>query len=224
MPSEQEKSVRFNALSAQATAHAPNASPAVKPVTKVSPETYLSDVDTQLMLQVGGGDREAAGTLIRRNFARVSRFVMRVVRDPRVVEDLTQDVFVNVLSSAPRYTASAKFSTWLYHIATNTALNHLRNANVARKTKFDPNDAIDSAMGSSPSPERQVGLDELRERVSHAVGSLPPNQRVALILFEFESLSYEQIATVMGVTVEAVRALLTRGRASLRDLLQGYAK
>ena len=192
------------------------------PAKADAPSGVLSDFDTQLMLQVREGNPDAANALMRRNFDRVSRFIARVVRNPRPIEDLTQDVFYQVLKSAPRYEPNAKFSTWLYRIATNTARNYLSQAYVRKRRDQDPEtgkpDPVDRA-GSSP--DRQLSLDELQARVSAAISSLPVNQRIALTLFQYEELSYEQIATVLDTTVESVRCLLKRGRESLRRKLSG---
>lgn len=184
----------------------------------------LADLDTQMMLQVRQGNAEVANSLVRRNFTRVSRYISRVVRDPRSVEDLTQDVFLQVLKSAHRYEPTARFSTWLYRIATNTALNHLNQAYVKKqrdRTRESDNGQPEIVDRSNSSPERQLSLDELRIRVSAAVSTLPVKQRIALTLFQYEGLSYEQIASVLDTTVESVRSLLSRARAALRAKLSG---
>lgn len=181
----------------------------------------LSDLDTQLMLQVRDGNQEAAGTLIRRNFDRVARYVGRVVRNPRQVEDLTQDVFLQVLTFADRYEPTAKFSTWLYRVATNTALHYLDRARVRRRSSEGRGGTeIDVADHNGDGPDHKLTLDELRQKVSNAIADLPPNQRVALTLYEYEGLSYGQIAAVLDVTTDAVRALLLRARTTLRGKLQ----
>lgn len=182
----------------------------------------LQDTDTQLMLAVRDGDQHAANTLIRRNFSRVLRFVTRVVRDPRAAEDLTQDVFLQIIAHCREFEPRAKFSTWLYRIATNRALNYLKHVQVRKQStppaRIPETEIVDLSI--SP-PDERMNLDELRNRVSGALGGLPPNQRIALTLFEYESLSYEQIAGVLDVTIEAVRCLLTRARATLREELIG---
>jgi len=100
--------------------------------TAASGVAALTDLDTQLMLQARAGDRDAAGALVRRNHARIARYLSRVVRDQSVTEDLTQDVFLRALSHADQYEPTAKLTTWLYRIATNTALNYLKQPSVRR--------------------------------------------------------------------------------------------
>lgn len=183
----------------------------------------LQDYDTQLMLQCRQGDAEAANLLVQRNFTRVARYVSRIVRDPRSIEDLTQDVFVQVLARARDFEPRAKLSTWLFRVATNRALNFAKKQQNRRNTRsvgdFGRHDVADQGSG----PERAVGLDELRRRVGDALGALPMNQRAALALFEYEGLSYEQVASVLDVTVEAVRCLISRARNALRERLAGLA-
>lgn len=177
----------------------------------------LGDLDTQLMLAVREGNGEAAGTLVRRNFARVSGYIGRIIRNPRTVEDLTQDVFVSVLSQARDFEPRAKFTTWLYRVATNRALKFIRDAQVERQVPLNRETAGPHHAGDEPS--HAISTDEIRQRVAASINELPANQRVALTLFEYEELPYEQIASVLDVTVEAVRALLTRARATLRESL-----
>jgi RNA polymerase sigma-70 factor, ECF subfamily len=181
----------------------------------------LTDLDTQLMLQVREGSPEAANALIRRNFGRVSRYVARVVRQDRAVEDLTQEVFLRVLSHASEYRPTAKFSTWLYRVATNTALRYVTEAYNKRRVGLPAAGAPDIPDTATPEPSRRVDLDELKSRVASAIDVLPPNQRVALVLFEYEDLTYQQIAAVLNLTVEAVRCLLMRARSTLRGELMG---
>lgn len=186
----------------------------------IRPEV-LADLDTQLMMQVREGNDEAGNMLVRRNFARVVRYITRLVRARHQAEDLAQDVFLQVLTHAQRYEPTAKFSTWLYRIATNTALNYLNQAYVKRRRDPDPEEGtFEFADEAEQTPEQQMNLDELRSHVAEAVNGLPVNQRVALTLYQKEDLSYEQIAQVLDVSVESVRALLKRARESLRSALR----
>ncbi|MBK8913838.1 MAG: RNA polymerase sigma factor [Phycisphaerales bacterium] len=197
----------------------------VAPLTRApaSPAELLADLDTQLMLQVRGGDREAAGQLIRRNYERVSRYIGRIVRDVRAVEDLTQEVFASVLSHAAVYEPTARFTTWVYRVATNTALKFIQSPHVRGRDRAGDARLAETA-DRVETPDARLTVDELKARVQRAIGELPPNQRAAAILFECEGLSYEQIAGVLNVTEDGVRALLQRARAALRarlsDLLE----
>ncbi len=185
-----------------------------------APADVLVDLDTQLMLQVRDGNGEAAETLVRRNRERIARYLARLVRDARTVEDLTQDVFLQALTHTDQYRPTARVITWLYRIATNVALNYLKQAEVKRRAREPAQAALEMADDHEPTPERQMSLDELRQQVSRAVLALPVNQRIALTLFEYEGCSYEQIATVLDGTVESVRSLLMRARTTLRRELR----
>lgn len=200
----------------EAQPHVP-AAPA--PVQAGSP---LADFDTQLMLQVAAGNREAGSTLIRRNGRRIARYLGRLVRDPRAVEDLTHDVFLSALTHADQFRPTAKVTAWLYRIATNTALNFLKQSS-RRQTRPEPPDGpLEVADPCGATPERRVSQNELRQHVSRAILELPINQRVALTLFQYEEFSYEQIAAVLDVSVEAVRCLLNRARTTLRRQLRAF--
>lgn len=181
----------------------------------------LADLDTQLMLQARAGDTDSASALIRRNSGRIARYITRLVGSRRPVEDLTQDVFLQALTHADRYEPSAKVSTWLYRIATNTALNYLKQAHVKRQAPAPPEGFFEPADPTAAPPDGQLTLDELRSQVAQALAALPLKQRVALTLFQYEDCSYEQIATVLDVSVEAVRSLLMRARTTLRGRLNG---
>ncbi len=193
----------------------------VTPLQQGTGAIAQSDLDTQLMLQARQGDRQAADTLIRRNAPRISRYLTRLVGNHRPVEDLTQDVFLRAFKNAEQYQPSSKVSTWLYRIATNTALNYIKQASLRRTVPEPAEGQMEVMDRSAPAPDRQMSLDELRQQVAGAVGALPMNQRVALTLFEYEDCSYEQIAAILDVTVEAVRCLLMRARTQLRARLQG---
>jgi RNA polymerase sigma-70 factor, ECF subfamily len=179
-----------------------------------------ADFDTQLMLRARAGDREAAGALIDRMRDRIARYVARLLHDARAAEDITQDVFVQALAHSDQFEPTAPVAPWLYRIATNLSLNYLKRAAVRRRTP-SPQLALAQAHDSAPPPDRQLSLDELRAQVAVAVQALSANQRVALTLYEYENCSYEQIATVLNTTLEAVRSLLLRARRNLRRKLEG---
>ena len=192
----------------------------VQTAPEVAHSAPVADVDAQLMLQVRGGNRDAASMLVRRNLDRVARFIARIVRFERHVEDITQEVFLQVLASAHRYEPTARFSTWLYRIAMNTALDHLANPYQRRRRETKNNEIQELPGESREEPQQAASLAELRDQIQTAIAALPVNQRVALTLFQFEDMSYEQIASVMDLSIEGVRSLLARARRALRAELQ----
>lgn len=193
------------------------------PAPALERAVVVDDIDAQLMVLMRDGDRDAGNQLVRRNADRVSRFVARVVRNPRIIEDLTQDVFKNMVRYAARYEPSCKFSTWLYRIATNIALDHLDRAAVRRRENGVVKDDESVPDRRADRPDRQLSLDELRAAVAAALEGLPPNQRIAMTLHQYEGMSYEQIATIMDCSIESVRSLLARARTALRERLGGLA-
>ncbi len=191
------------------------------PTPRAAECSPLDDVDTQLMLQARDGNQQAADELVRRNGARITRYVTRLVRDPRAAEDLTQDVFLQAFSRPEHYEPTARVLTWLYRVATNLALNYLKRASHRHEGPAAADVDVGVADPHEPPPDCRLSLDELKQQVAEALARLPANQRIALTLFEYEECSYEQIATVLDVTVEAVRSLLLRARTTLRRDLQG---
>jgi RNA polymerase sigma-70 factor, ECF subfamily len=181
-------------------------------------ESARGDYDSELMLQLRAGVRDAGEKLAERNCARIARFITRVVRDPRAVEDLTQDVFLQVFKNSSRYEPTARFSTWLFRIATNVSINYVhKSARRRRQLRQALENPPPAAHGA---PDSELGIDEIRARVSAAMGRLPVNQRLAVTLFNLDGFSYEQTSIIMACTQEAVRGLLMRARATLRDELR----
>jgi RNA polymerase sigma-70 factor (ECF subfamily) len=173
------------------------------------------------MLHVAAGNRDAATALVDRNRGRIAGYIMRLIHDRRVVEDLTQDVFLLALKNADQFRPTAKVSTWLYRIATNTTLNYLKQRRLRGKNPAVPAGPGEPPDCREPGPAQRVARAELRHQVSAAIHTLPLGQRIALTLCEYEDCSYQQIAAVLDTTVEAVRCLLRRARATLRHELEG---
>lgn len=178
------------------------------------------------MVLAGRGDRAAFRTIVEKYQGPVTNFLHHLVADQGQAEELAQDVFLRVFRAAPRYRPDARFTTWLYRIATNLAYNALR----ARKRR--PTVALDDLDPGEPGPNRQSATaprearpdeaferDELVRRVGRAVRRLPERQRIAVVLHRFEGLSYQAIADVLGSSPDAVDALLRRAKDALREAL-----
>ncbi len=181
----------------------------------------LSDVE--LMLKVRDGDREAFSALVQRYRKPLMNFIYRFTTDPGLSEDLTHEVFLKAFQAAPKYEPTATFSTWLYRIATNTTLNHLRD----HKPQLSCSIETTENEKSPPSEVRDPKLlaeDELirQERtiqVRRALRSLPENQRLALILTKYQDLSLKETAQVLKLSESAVKSLIFRAYSSLREQL-----
>jgi RNA polymerase sigma-70 factor, ECF subfamily len=175
------------------------------------------------MLLAGRGDRSAFRTLVDKYQAPLTNFLYRVVLDQAEAEDLAQDVFVKVYRAAGRYRPDAKFTTWLYRIATNAALNAARSKHRRPTASLD---AMEERGGASQvsapveqRPDRELEREETIRAVDRALRQLPERQRMAVVLQRFEGLSYEEIGEALSMSVEAVDSMLRRAKAALRDAL-----
>ena len=171
--------------------------------------------DVELMLGVKNGADELMEPLLRRHRDPVVHFLFRMVHDSAAAEDLAQDVFLSVYRARSSYRPSAQFTTWLYRIATNRALNWIRNTR-RRGNIFSLDDAVRPPACGAATPEQELLRREARRRVRQAVESLPERQRVAVLLHKYSELDYTQIAGVLGCSVSAVRSLLNRAYSAVR--------
>lgn len=197
-------------------------------------EPPTADDDAELMLRVkhGGADAsEAFARLVEHWKQPVMAFVYRTLPDPDEAEDLAQGVFVQLWRTAGRYQPTARFSTFLFTIARNLALNEVR------RRRRHPADSLEEASGGEDSgivrqiPDRSVATAdraleraELAARVQEALDGLPEKQRTALILCREGDLSYEEIADVLGTTVPATKSLIFRAREVLKGRLKPYLR
>lgn len=186
--------------------------------------TAAADLDTQLMILVQRDDDSSFTTLLDRNRALVVNYLARMVANRAIAEELAQDVFIRVYRSRRTYEPTAKFSTWLYRITTNVALNHFRDEKRTQNNiSLDMQDAAQlrrEAFDQAPLVEdllvREVSLRQIRR----AVGALPPKQRAAVIMHKYEGMDYVQISGVLGCSPSAVKALMFRAYETLRTRLR----
>src|SRR5215469_3078508 len=184
--------------------------------------------DVQLMLDVKSGDDSSFELLLRRYRTPVVNFLYRMVRDSAAAEDLAQEVFLRVYRARGQYLPTAKFTTWMFRIATNLALNALRNGRYRQmEISIDQaaSDRFADAENDQPAMEiadRQASIEsELIQRdrtelIKRAIESLPEKQRAAVLLHKYEELDYDQIASVLGCSESALKSLLFRAYESLR--------
>jgi len=174
----------------------------------------MVDDDARLMLAFRDGDRRAFETLFARYTPRVLTFLTRMVRDRARAEELTQDVFVRIYNAAGRYEASARFSTWIFGIAHNLALNDLARAH--RKYEQAPGD-LDELAAADPAPgaDEKLEAERTRVRLEAALATLPERQRAALLLRSEQGLGYDEIALALETTVSSVKSLIHRARETL---------
>jgi RNA polymerase sigma-70 factor (ECF subfamily) len=184
-----------------------------------------SSDDVNLMMRVKGGDREAFGLLVQRYQKPLMNFIFRFTSDAAVSEDLAQEVFLKVFRSAARYEPKAGFSTWLYRIAGNAALNFIRDRKTRYPLSIDGNREDESSEPQIDLPDRRPLVEEQmveQERVQvirQAVASLPDNQRLALVLTKYQGMSLKEAAVVLKCSEQAVKSLIFRAYVMLREKL-----
>jgi RNA polymerase sigma-70 factor (ECF subfamily) len=184
----------------------------------------------ELMARVGKGDNEAFEILVARHQTSVLNLIYRFIGDRTQAKDLAQEVFIKVWQAAKSYEPKAKFTTWIYRIATNLCLNELRSSRRSRWYPFHRSDdgrenaVEDTYSDGSPTAEDLLLAKERSRQISDAVQSLPKNQRMALILKRYDGLSYQEIAQIIGCSVSAVESLLIRAKRTLQEKLKNYEK
>ena len=188
------------------------------------------------MLSVQADDPLAFEQLMQRNQSRVAAFLLRLVGNQQLAEDLTQEVFMRVYQHRATYRQEARFTTWLYRVAHNVAYNALRAKSRRPEALFSgvskryPGETTglgfeESVMAqTNATPTRQIAKVELQQIVRDAVEKLPPRQREAIVLSRFNGMSYQEIADVMNMTPQAVKSLLCRARLNLKEALTPYVE
>lgn len=196
---------------------------------QTSAQMALRDPDIRLMLRVRDDDQAAFAELVERFQHRLVGVMHHLVGNADEAEDLAQEVFLRVYRTRKKYTPKAKFSTWLFTIANNLALNALRDRQrrpvlpleVRESGPLGPRPAENTAARDEP-PTHNLQQQELADVIRKALDDLNERQRVAIVLNKFEDMNYADIAEVMGLSVKAVKSLLSRARMKLREALQGY--
>ncbi len=184
------------------------------------------DTDLELMLAVRRGDAGSFEELLDRYRGPLVSYFSRMLRDRAMAEDLAQETFLRVYQARHRYEPEAKFTTWLYRIATNLALNAIRDRKDANTAPGSDGDGegkepeIATIADAKPTAEQVLMHSERQEMIRRAVEALPENQRAAVILHKYQDVDYRQIARILGVSESAVKSLLFRAYESLRGRLQ----
>jgi RNA polymerase sigma-70 factor (ECF subfamily) len=192
---------------------------------------YSNDAEAQLMVRVSQDDAEAYQRLLLIYQPRIMRLLQHTVGSSPLAEDLTQDVFLRVWRARKTYQPTARFSTWIFHIAHNVASNAIRDRSRKREVQTWPGESDSTSVrtvdqvayaSTGAMPVRNFDKAERAELVQTALQALSPRQRTALLLSKFEDLSYEEIGQAMEMSIPAVKSLLSRARVNLRNLLQPY--
>ena len=181
------------------------------------------DYDAELMLRVKDGDGASFAVLLEKHRSSVIHFVYRMIQNQAVAEELAQEVFLRVYRSRSTYEPTAKFTTWLFRIATHLALNSLRDGKNRRYEERldDQTDDLPARQVADlrPSVEQSMVFEARLDEVRRAVASLPEKQRAAVLMHKYEELEYSQIAKVLNCSESAVKSLLFRAYETLRARL-----
>jgi RNA polymerase sigma factor (sigma-70 family) len=198
------------------------------PGTATPPDAHADESDESLMQRYATGDMAAFERLYARHELGVWRYLLRSVRRQEVADDLTQDVWFAVVRQAPNYVAVSRFKTWLFTIAHNRLIDHVRTAK--NHTSLDAETAdtdtalIDTlAADSGFGPVRQLESREQAMALIAAVEALPPEQRHAFLLQAETGMSVDDIARVTGASFETTKSRLRYARSQLRQVLKEFA-
>jgi len=185
------------------------------------------DYDAELMLRVKEGDDASFGVLLDKHRSSVVHFLYRMVRNQAVAEELAQEVFLRVYRSRSTYEPTAKFTTWLFRIATHLALNSLRDGRNERLQEHLDDDTsslpVRQVFDRRPSVEQSMLHEAKLEEIRQAVATLPEKQRAAVLMHKYEEMEYTQIAGVLSCSESAVKSLLFRAYERLRTRLAHMA-
>lgn len=174
--------------------------------------------DTELMLRFQKGEEGAFDRLVERHRGRIVAMMTRYLGNGEAAEDAAQDVFVRMYRARGKYRPTAKFSTWLYRIAVNHALNKVRDGKLRRLRTLEAGRYRNPVEDSGP--DAALEQEELRRVVRDALESLPPQQRMAVLLARFEELPYNDICRVMDLSLSALKSLVFRAKENLRRVLE----
>jgi RNA polymerase sigma-70 factor, ECF subfamily len=197
---------------------------------KEPPKSEILNVQTDeaLMARVAHGRADAFEVLIDRHFNSINTFCYTFCRNRDQAEDLTQEVFLRVYRNANRYKPVAKFTTWLFRVATNLCINEAKKAKIRRTVSLDGpvgNDPdasriVEKMATDDPGPMSLAERQEAGKLIEKAIDALPEDQRTTLVLVERQNLPYKDIAEILGVTVSAVKMRVKRARENLREVLK----
>lgn len=185
--------------------------------------------DAALMLRLAAGD-EACFTVLAEKYHRpMVHFLFRMVRNQAVAEELAQEVFLRVYRSRESYRAEARFTTWLYRIATNLAVNYARDTRRERGAQTVYLDAPDEETGATPevaderpNVEQRLMRSERMAAIRAQVMALPERQRAAVLMHKYQGLDYRQIGEVLKLSESATKSLLFRAYQTLREKLKDF--
>jgi RNA polymerase sigma-70 factor (ECF subfamily) len=202
----------------------------VSTIGETSAQLALRDPDIRLMLRVRDDETTAFQELVDRYQARLINVMRHLIGSAAEAEDLAQEAFLRIYKARKKYRPRSKFSTWLFTIANNLALNWIRSRQrkpevplaLQESGPLGPRPAEQLVKDRASGPMKRLDREELAAVVQEALKTLNERQRVAVVLNKFEDMNYAEIAEVMGLSTKAVKSLLSRARTNLRTVLAAY--
>ena len=186
--------------------------------------------DEELMLRFKQGDSECFRELVLRHQKSIINLAFRITGNRQEAEEIAQEVFIRVYRAAARYRPKPRFSTYLYRITLNLALNQVRRAKVIVSHLFSGETSQEQRTETAERSDQTYGplqtmeKEELKREVRKAIRSLPKRQRLAIILSQYQGLTYQEISDILHCSVKAVERLIHRGKIQLKDELSGLLK
>lgn len=197
--------------------------------SRLDPASLDSASDAAIMLRAAAGDEAEFNYLAEKYHRPIIHFLFRMVHNQAIAEELAQEVFLRVYRSRESYRAEAKFTTWLYRIATNLAVNHARDSRHERTARNVYLDAPDEETGTTPevaddqpSVEQRLLREERMEAIRKHITALPERQRVAVLMHKYQGMDYREIGEVLKLSESATKSLLFRAYQTLRDKLKDF--
>jgi RNA polymerase sigma-70 factor, ECF subfamily len=185
--------------------------------------------DAAIMLRAAAGDEAGFNFLAKKYHRAMIHFLYRMVQNQAIAEELAQEVFLRVYRSRESYRAEAKFSTWLYRIASNLAVNHARDTRNERMAQTVCLDQPDTETGMTPevaddelSVEDRLLREERMKAIRAHVMALPERQRMAVVMHKYQGMDYRQIGEVLKLSESATKSLLFRAYQTLRERLKDF--
>ncbi len=187
----------------------------------------MARTDVQLMLGVKEGDATAFELLLARYRSPVINFLYRMLQNRAVAEELAQEVFLRVYRARKDYKPTAKFTTWMFRIASNLALNAIRDGRTAKaaevaadETDEEDNFPVMQLADRRPTVEQEMIEQDRARAIRQAVEALPEKQRMAVLLHKYQDMDYAEIAKIIGCSESALKSLLFRAYETLREQLR----
>ena len=188
------------------------------------------DSDQRLVERVRAGDQAAYSSLVHKYKGRIYGIIYNLTSNREDANDLAQETFIKAFRSLDRFRGRSQFFTWLYRIAVNTTLSHLKKNRLRHFFNYEDlqEETVQAewldAMTSASRSDRPVILRELQEKLNEALQQLSPKHRAVVVLFEVEGMSHEEIAEILKVSTGTVRSRLHYAKQQLQSLLQPYVR